>query len=96
MKMASSTIQDVNDYPSASSIASRRSFLSKTLTAATGSVAIATTAPMGAIAVDEEPSVQTPLYYILRVREATVQETRLINSGKFKDVQRADVKVSDY
>lgn len=39
-------------------------------------------------------SVQTPLYYILRVREATEQETRLIKSGKFKDVQRANVKLA--
>lgn len=34
------------------------------------------------------------LYRILRVREATVQETRLIKSGKFKDVQRANVKLA--
>jgi len=42
----------------------------------------------------ETKSVQTPLYYILRVREATEQETRLIKSGKFKDVQRANVKLA--
>jgi hypothetical protein len=30
----------------------------------------------------------------LRVREATQQETRLIKSGKFKDVQRANVKLA--
>lgn len=95
LKMTSSTIQDVNDYPLTSSIASRRSFLSKTLTAVTGgSIAIATAPAAPAIAADEEASVQTPLYYILRVREATVQETRLINSGKFKDLQRADVKLA--
>jgi len=35
-----------------------------------------------------------PLYYILRVREATEQESRLISSGKFKDVQRANVKLA--
>ena len=34
------------------------------------------------------------LYRILRVREATQQETRLIKSGKFKDVQRANVKLA--
>lgn len=34
------------------------------------------------------------LYKILRVREATMQETRLIKSGKFKDVQRANVKLA--
>ena len=35
-----------------------------------------------------------PLYYILRVREATEQESRLISSGQFKDVQRANVKLA--
>ena len=34
------------------------------------------------------------LYRILRVREATVQETRLIKSGKFKDIQRANIKLA--
>lgn len=35
-----------------------------------------------------------PLYLILRAREATEQETRLIKSGKFKDVQRSNVKLA--
>jgi len=50
-----------------------------------------------ALAADEEisrPSLSSLLYTILRVREATVQESRLINSGKFKDVQRANVKLA--
>ena len=34
------------------------------------------------------------LYRILRVREATQQETRLLKTGKFKDVQRANVKLA--
>jgi len=34
------------------------------------------------------------LYRILRVKEAAQQETRLIKSGKFKDVQRANVKLA--
>lgn len=34
------------------------------------------------------------LYRILRVREATLQESRLIRSGKFKDVQRANIKLA--
>ncbi|KAL7581143.1 hypothetical protein ACA910_005937 [Epithemia clementina (nom. ined.)] len=34
------------------------------------------------------------LYTILRVREATEQETRLITTGKFKDVQRANIKLA--
>jgi hypothetical protein len=39
-------------------------------------------------------SLESVLYTILRVREATEQETRLIQSGKFKDVQRANVKLA--
>jgi len=34
------------------------------------------------------------LYKIIRVREATQQEQRLIISGKFKDMQRANVKLA--
>lgn len=34
------------------------------------------------------------LYRIVRVREATQQESRLIKSGKFKDVQRANIKLA--
>lgn len=82
----------------------RRSFLSNIAThtpvaafAAWGVTAV-NTPP--ALAVEEQgtktdvKTVQTPLYYILRVREATEQETRLIKSGKFKDVQRANVKLA--
>lgn len=36
----------------------------------------------------------TYIYNVLRVREATEQETRLISTGKFKDVQRANVKLA--
>lgn len=34
------------------------------------------------------------LYKIIRVREATQQEKRLIETGKFKDTQRANVKLA--
>ncbi|KAG7370959.1 hypothetical protein IV203_019529 [Nitzschia inconspicua] len=34
------------------------------------------------------------LYKIVRVREATQQERRLIQTGKFKDIQRANVKLA--
>lgn len=34
------------------------------------------------------------LYKIVRVREATLQESRLIKTGKFKDMQRANVKLA--
>jgi len=78
----------------------RRSFFS---TVSSASAALLTTAatlsnPAASYAADgeeeETKSVQTPLYNILRVREATEQETRLIKSGKFKDVQRANVKLA--
>lgn len=46
------------------------------------------------LAVDEVKTLETHLYTILRVREATLQEARLINSGKFKDVQRANIKLA--
>jgi hypothetical protein len=42
----------------------------------------------------ERKSLDQCLYAIMRVREATFQESRLINSGKFKDVQRANVKLA--
>lgn len=42
----------------------------------------------------EVPSLESLLYTILRVKEAAQQETRLIKSGKFKDVQRANVKLA--
>lgn len=40
------------------------------------------------------PPLNDLLYTILRVREATEQETRLISTGKFKDVQRANIKLA--
>ena len=40
------------------------------------------------------PPLPDLMYTILRVREATEQETRLISSGKFKDVQRANIKLA--
>ena len=40
-----------------------------------------------------EPN-KTLQYKIIRVKEATQQERRLIKSGKFKDMQRANVKLA--
>lgn len=42
----------------------------------------------------ERQSLDNLLYNLMRVREATFQESRLINTGKFKDVQRANVKLA--
>lgn len=39
-------------------------------------------------------SLESYLYTILRVKEATIQETRLITSGKFKDAARGNVKLA--
>lgn len=68
---------------------SRRSFL---LTTPTLLTLLTTTPP--ALAETEKRTVQQPLYPILRVREAAEQESRLIRSGKFKDVQRANIKLA--
>ncbi len=81
---------------------SRRSFFTSTTASAfllSSNLLLPTTTTttniiQSANAADEEPTVQTPLYFILRVKEATEQETRLIKSGKFKDVQRANVKLA--
>lgn len=82
---------------------SRRSFFSSTLVPASAflvSNSVMQLPSTPAFAADgkdndaETPTVQTPLYFILRVREATEQEARLIKSGKFKDVQRANVKLA--
>jgi hypothetical protein len=93
-----------------SSSTSRRDFFQTALiaTTITSTSAASTMNPLSAWAAEDTmdssssgndggqdtKSVQTPLYYILRVREATEQETRLIKSGKFKDVQRANVKLA--
>lgn len=36
----------------------------------------------------------TPIYLILRVMEATEQQERLVKSGKYKDLQRANIKMA--
>lgn len=73
----------------------RRTFFNAITSAAI--LATVTTNAFPAFAEGEEEvvkTVQTPLYNILRVREATEQESRLIKSGRFKDVQRANVKLA--
>lgn len=88
----------------------RRSFLDDVVSTSTAALLFQTMAlaPSTALAAEQQQegggegatttavvkTAQTPLYYILRVREATEQETRLIKSGKFKDVQRANVKLA--
>ena len=79
---------------------SRRSF---TNVIAASSLATVLSSPIAALAADEDaaksPSskrlpLENYIYNILRVREATEQETRIINSKTFKDSQRANVKLA--
>lgn len=51
-------------------------------------------APEEGAALVAPPKPDTNVYTILRVQEATLQEERLINSGKFKDLQRANIKLA--
>mmetsp|Transcript_1986 Transcript_1986/g.2791 ORF Transcript_1986/g.2791 Transcript_1986/m.2791 type:complete len:247 (+) Transcript_1986:271-1011(+) len=86
--------------------ASRRAFFQKSISIATSTMAAlvtTTTNPSPVLAATDDggfkPSapkreLNDCLYTILRVKEATAQETRLIKSGKFKDVQRANVKLA--
>lgn len=62
----------------------RRSFLS------TGAVTL--TRPVFAMGEEEVRDCNEAVYLILRVQEATQQEKRLVKSGKFRDLQRANVK----
>lgn len=81
---------------------SRRSFLGSVIATTTATAATVVRSPLAARADDDESSQSAPkikplstyIYNVLRVREATEQETRLINTGKFKDVQRANVKLA--
>ena len=58
------------------------------------SAAFLATTPNFAWAASGRGTLEENLYTILRVKEATQQETRLIKSGKFKDVQRANIKLA--
>jgi len=41
-----------------------------------------------------EEALQENLYYISRVQEATVQQERLVSTGKFKDTQRNNIRMA--
>lgn len=49
-------------------------------------------APVWAVGEEEVRDCNEAVYLILRVQEATQQEKRLVKSGKFRDLQRANVK----
>jgi hypothetical protein len=56
--------------------------------------AIAVSATTTITSNDDAATLKSYLYRILRVREATQQERRLILTGKFRDSQRANVKLA--
>mmetsp|Transcript_23010 Transcript_23010/g.64039 ORF Transcript_23010/g.64039 Transcript_23010/m.64039 type:complete len:270 (+) Transcript_23010:71-880(+) len=91
-------VQNNKADSSSSSILSRRRVFAQSLTAAMllGTTTTTTTlvaSPAPAYAATRAP-LGDLLYTVLRVREATEQETRLIKSGKFKDIQRANIKLA--
>jgi hypothetical protein len=59
-----------------------------------GSTTVGSYVPPATAAAGKRASLNDSLYRILRVREATLQETRLIKNGTFKDVQRNNVKLA--
>jgi len=71
---------------------SRRNILESAILATTTTATLLTHSHVAWAA--ERPPLDKCLYTILRVREATEQETRLIKTGKFKDVQRANIKLA--
>lgn len=92
-----------DDDNSLTNMMSRRSFTNNVITA-TSLATVLGGSPIAAIADDDNVTTKSPspkrqpletyLYNILRVREATEQETRIINNKKFKDAQRANVKLA--
>ena len=88
----------------AESSGSRRSFFGGVLSTAFGTSIAVTTIfnPSAALAAAGDDAFQkkqlmpleTYLYTIARVREATAQEMRLIKTGKFKDAARGNVKLA--
>lgn len=79
----------------ASSDVSRRALLQSVPLVASGILAFSSSSqPALADADRESKSLEDYIYTILRVKEATIQETRLITSGKFKDAARGNVKLA--
>ena len=98
--LSSLSLSADSNYSGTDDIKCRRSFISNILTCST--IALL---PVSAFAADDEVEEKVSrkpkrlplsvyLYSILRAREATEQESRLISTGKFKDVQRANVKLA--
>jgi hypothetical protein len=75
-------------------IVSRRSLFQKAGLASAAGLAASILLPPSMASAVERPPLDSLLYRILRVREATQQEMRLIKNGTFKDVQRANIKLA--
>jgi hypothetical protein len=76
---------------------SRRSIFQKAMIASFAAFVAKTTTSAPAFALESSSAandLDSYLYKIIRVREATQQERRLIQTGKFKDIQRANVKLA--
>eukprot|EP01082_Thalassiosira_pseudonana_P007323 g7094.t1 g7094 contig23:1840388-1841331(-) len=97
-------LSPTDDDTTSTCMSSRRSFLNNVISTTVAATAFIAS-PLISLAEEETPAppssqkskllpLSAYIYNILRVREATQQETRLINSGKFKDVQRANVKLA--
>ena len=98
-KFSSATSLDAASTPTNNDLTQRRSFINHLLTATTAITlspltVLAEDTPSPSSASSKRPTLSFCIYNILRVREATQQETRLITTGKFKDVQRANVKLA--
>jgi len=72
---------------------SRSSFL-RTLTASMIGFSTLPFTPRPSNAIYDNDPLKDNLYFIIRVKEATLQESRLISGGRYKDVQRANVKLA--
>lgn len=99
--MKSDMVEEKKD----NTVSSRRSFFQNTMATATTAFIVNPYLALAEEAADAPPpglfedngvgkTLEANIYYILRAREASAQETRLINSGKFKDAQRNNVKLA--
>ena len=88
--LALTTNNNAEEY---SPVGTRRSWLQTTIKSALAVAPVLFRNVNSVSAATREP-LPDVLYRIMRVREATQQETRLIKTGKFKDVQRANVKLA--
>lgn len=101
MSLYSSTRDDNNDSKNSQlRLNTRRSLFQTTLTSlmivtTTAAATTITLSPLPALAKSlKDVPLENLLYTVIRVREATLQEARLIQTGKFKDAQRANVKLA--